>query len=377
MKSTVDAVRAAVAAGLDGYLDLLEAMVNVDSAADRPDGVATVLRLFGGRLAPLGAELSWAATGGIAHLHARLPGGRHRAVLLGHADTVFPQGSVPPYRTADGIAYGPGVADMKGGLVVALAAAEQLVAQGLPRPTLDVVVVGDEETRTTPPPFLETMRAADACLVLECGRPGGGFVTARKTGLWARISADGRAAHSGTEPERGSNALLALCREVVRVAALDGARPGLSVSLGTLTGGTAVNAVPERAAATFDIRSPEPGDLSWAVDEIRRFGDHPGVRLRVDGDQAWPAMRATPATRALARTYQRLAEAAGIPAYAVSTGGMSDGCWASAEGVPTLDGLGPIGGSDHGPDEYLETASIPERAALLAAVLSVLEGGRE
>lgn len=371
----VEQVRRAVAADLDGHLDLLETLVEVDSGADRPDGVERVLHLCADRLAPLGAELSWASDGGVAHLHARLPGGSRTAVLLGHADTVFPAGSAPPYRCAGGMAYGPGVADMKGGLVVALAATEQLVAQDLPRPTLDLVVVGDEETRTTPPPFLDAIRAADACLVLECGRPGGGFVTGRKTGLWAHLTAEGRAAHSGTEPERGSNALLALCREVVRVAALDGARPGLSVSLGTLSGGTAVNAVPERAVATFDIRSPEPADLEWAVREIRSFADHPGIRLGVTADQAWPAMRATPASEALARTYRELASAAGIPAYPLSTGGMSDGCWASAAGVPTLDGLGPVGGADHGPDEYLETTSIPERAALLAGVLAVLEGG--
>lgn len=372
MTDTVLAVRAAVAERLDGYLGLLETMVNTDSRSDRPDGIEAMLRIVADRLAPLDARVRWEGHGGVAHLRATLPGGRGRVVLLGHADTIVAEST--RYRRADGLAHGPGVADMKGGLVVALAAAEQLVAEHAARPTIDLVVVGDEETRTTPPPFLADIRGADACLVLECGRPGGGFVVARKTGFWARIVAEGRSAHSGTEPEQGSNALLALCREVVRIAELDGARPGLSVSLGRLAGGAAVNAVPDRATASFDMRSHDPGDLAWAVTAAGRFGDHPGVVLRVEGDQAWPAL--LPQTgSALADTYQRLAAGAGIPAFPLETGGMSDGCWTSAEGVPTLDGLGPVGGSDHGPDEFVEITSIPDRAGLLAGVLCAIEHG--
>jgi glutamate carboxypeptidase len=371
----IDALRIPLAEALPTALALLERLVNIDSPSDHPDGVAAVLSLLAEPAGQLGGELEWRDEGGQRHLRATFHGGARRVGLLGHADTVFPLGTAEfrPFRTADHLAYGPGVADMKGGLVLALVAIERLLALEGPRPTVELVVVGDEESRLVPPPFMDVLGQTDACLVLEAGGRDGHFVLGRKTGAWVRLVSQGRAAHSGTEPERGSSAILALCREVLRVAELDGTHPGLTVSAGKLQGGSMTNVVPERAEAALDIRSLEPAHLDEALQQAAAFDSHRGVRLSMEIDGRWPPMDPGPSSRALASTYEALARDAGVPTSAELRGGMSDGCWVAAAGVPTLDGLGPVGGFDHGPDEFIDLASFGDRAALLVGLLVAIE----
>jgi glutamate carboxypeptidase len=379
MTAVTDAARTAskrVAArvddGLARYLALLEQVVNTDSGPDASDGIRQVEDLFARRLEQLGASLEWAEANGVHHLCARLQGGAASVIVLGHADTVFRRGtaSLRPFTTAEGRALGPGVADMKGGLVVALAALECLADEA--RPTVHVVIVGDEEVRLTPPPFVDALQG-DACLVLECGRPAGGFVVGRKAGMWLNVVVEGRAAHAGTESERGRNAIVALCNEVLRISALHDARRGLSVTVAVVEGGTARNAVPDRGRALIDVRATETSDLDWALARIRSGNGSPnGIRTIIEREGAWPAM--TPdAAQPLADAYEALARDASIAARRESSGGMSDGCWTSAAGIPTLDGLGPVGGLDHGPDEFVDIASIPARAGLLAGLLVEIE----
>ncbi len=154
----------------------------------------------------------------------------------------------------------------------------------------------------------------------------------------------------------------------MRVSELDGTLKDLTLMVGKVNGGSAINVVPEEAEAFFDIRSPYETDLDGIVTELNRFGKHPGIRFNLQTDMKWPAMRSDQA-KPLAEIYRDLAETVGIPFHTVSTGGMSDGNWFSQIGVPTIDGLGPIGGLDHGPDEYMEIDSIPDRAGLLAGTI--------
>jgi glutamate carboxypeptidase len=365
-------VAARVDDGLAGYLALLGEAVNTDSGPDVPDGIREVEDLFAHRLEQLGASLEWAETDGVHHLCARLPGGAASVIILGHADTVFRRGtaSLRPFTLREGRAFGPGVADMKGGLVVALAALECLPVDA--RPTVHVVVVGDEEVRLTPPPFVEALQG-DACLVLECGRSAGGFVVGRKAGMWLNVVVEGRAAHAGTESERGRNAIVALCNEVLRISALHDARKGLSVTVAVVEGGTARNAVPDRGRALIDVRATKTSDLDWALGRIHSGnGSRNGIRTIIEREGAWPAMTPNNA-QSLADAYEALARDASVVARPESSGGMSDGCWAAAAGIPTIDGLGPVGGLDHGPDEFVEVASIPARAGLLAGMLIEIE----
>ncbi len=372
---SVAELRRPLADALPASLTLLEELVNLDSPFDDPEGVRTVLDRLARRFEPLDASLEWRAENGFPHLRATLPGGERRVALLGHADTVFVRGTAAlrPFRVDSNTAFGPGVADMKGGLVVAVAALERLVGAGEPRPTVEVVIVGDEEVRLTPPPFMDVLMACDACLVLEAAGAGGRFVVARRAGAWARLVARGRAAHSGTAPERGSSAILAVCRELVRIAEIDGARPGVTVSVGKIGGGSLTNVVPELAEASLDIRSYEPEVLEATLADVRKVGAHGGVEIALEIDGRWPRMSSTPATEALAAVYERLAREAGIPATAERRGGMSDGCWTADAGVPTLDGLGPIGQYDHSPEEYIEVSSLSDRAAVLVALLVEME----
>jgi glutamate carboxypeptidase len=356
---------------------LLADLVNVDSSFDDPAGVRAVLERLAGQAERLGAGLEWRSEGGFDHLRATVPAGSRRVALLGHADTVFPRGtaSVRAFRLEGETARGPGVADMKGGLVVAIAALEHLAASGHPAPTVELVVVGDEETRLTPPPFMDVLGRCDACLVLEAAGPGGRVVVGRKGGAWARLVAEGKSAHSGTEPERGSSAILALCRELLRVAELDGSRAGVTLSVGKIAGGSLTNVVPDRAEAALDLRSPDPAALEATIAEALAFGRHAGVQMRLEVDGRWPGMTPEPRTERLADTYEALGRAEGVPVGREFRGGMSDGCWVAEAGVPTLDGLGPIGAFDHSPDEYVEVQSITDRAALLAGLLVAIETG--
>ena len=298
-------------------------------------------------------------------------------MLLGHHDTVFPAGSAARlgFAVRDGRARGPGVADMKGGLVLGLAALEALAAGERRFAAVDFVSVPDEETRPAgPPDGLERIRGADACLVLECARENGDLVYQRKAQASLTLVARGRSAHAGTHPERGRSALLALCREALRVDALNGARPGLTVTVGTLHSGTHFATVPDRAEADVDVRAWDADDVGWALDQVRDTGVHDGVSFDVGRLSRWPGMAPTAVSLALLETAEALGPRLGTPVGRRRTGGSSDGCCTAAAGIPTLDGLGPIGGHDHSPDEYIDIDSWPARCGLLAGVISAVPG---
>jgi glutamate carboxypeptidase len=361
---------------LDDYTGLIAELVNLDSGEDQPDGIYAVQQQLVGHLSGEGMRVIWEKTSnGISHFRATIPGNRKRVVLLGHADTVFEMGTATkrPFNLEGENAYGPGVVDMKGGLVLALAAVNWLVENNISCPTVEFVVVGDEETRTAPPPFIDDLTESSACLVLECGRPGGGFVVSRKGGLWITVAATGYSSHAGTEPEKGRNAILALCREVLRISELAHPSDDMTMVVGMISGGTAVNVVPEKAGVRFDIRSADEDALEEIIERISDFERHEGVSLAFNADLRWPAMQRGD-NEALINIYETVGTDVGGKVFPVSTGGMSDGNWFSHKGVPTIDGLGPIGGLDHGPDEYMELASFAERAGLLAGTIMALSG---
>jgi glutamate carboxypeptidase len=309
------------------------------------------------------------------HLHARLCGaGAVRVALLCHHDTVFPLGTAAdrPFTLDGERLRGPGVADMKGGIAVALHAARLLARRSSAFAVIELMSVPDEEIRVVPPLTLDRIAGFDAVLCMECGRAAGAVVSERKGGLWARLEAEGIAAHAGVAPDDGRNAVLALCREALRIAELDRAREGLTVQISRLHGGDVVNSVPASATLDVDARAWTQRDLDWVADRIVAAGTHSGIEVAIGALDVVPPMpRAT--ARPLVETAHLVGAELGIDIADTTTGGVSDACWTAAAGLPTLDGLGPVGGRDHSPDEYVETESLSSRCGLIAGLIHMLD----
>ena len=312
------------------------------------------------------------------HVHAALDGpGRARVALLCHHDTVFPLGTAArhPLRRDGDRLLGPGTADMKGGLAVAAHAARLLATGERPFARLELVCVPDEEVRSDPIATQARLAGFDAVLCMECGRPGGAVVAARKGGRWLDVVAHGRSAHAGSEPEHGRNAVLALARELPRIAALDRAREGLTLHVARMHGGEVLNSIPGEARATIDMRAWRDADLDWAEAQLLRCDPHRDIAFTTADRLVTPPLERTAAVAALAAEAAALGDALGVAVPETTTGGVSDGCWTAGAGLPTLDGLGPVGALDHSPDEYIEIASLALRCGVVAGLVVAIDAG--
>ncbi|HET7037119.1 MAG TPA: M20/M25/M40 family metallo-hydrolase [Thermomicrobiaceae bacterium] len=383
-------------ANRDRYLEELRALVGQDSGSFDKAGVDAVQSWLQARLAGLGFAVERVPNQPHGDdLVARLPGTgrervrgrvRGRVLLLGHADTVFPAGTAAarPLTIAGDVIHGPGACDMKGGLLCGIYAVEALLASGWPGlELLSFVVVSDEEigARHSIPLLEREGRAHDAVLTLEAARENGDIVTARKAVRWYTVEAAGRAAHAGVEPEKGASATLAIARLVVAAAVLNDLRPGVTLNTGELRGGSAPNVVADHALARFELRAWTAADLDAAEAALRALTERdwvPGVTMTMSFEpgSGMPAMERTPGVVALEELARASAASLGFALQGAATGGASDVAYAMRGGTPGLDGLGPIGGLDHGPDEYILLSSIVSRTALLARLLAAL-GERE
>jgi glutamate carboxypeptidase len=372
-----------VAAGVDAELGLLladlEHWVNVDTPGGAVEALdrlaATMAHTFEGY--GMHAELVPVSDRAL-YLHASLEGeGRARVALLCHHDTVFPAGTSASWSfSRDGDrCYGPGVADMKGGIAVAAHAARLLATGPRPFARIELVSASDEETRPAAPLTMERLAGYDAVLCMECGRVDGSIVSARKGGRWFRLHSRGRPAHAGVDPDGGRNAVIPLCHEAIRLNELHHAREGLTFVVTELRTPEGVNTVPGTAFLTGDLRGPTAADLDWAVEQVRDYGSHPGVELAWEDLGGPPPLERTPQVAALAGAAIELGRALGHEFGETSTGGVSDGSWTAWSGIPTLDGLGPVGGHDHTPDEYVETASFATRAGVVAGLVAAIDAG--
>lgn len=376
--ATARQVQAAAAGDLELVLHDITAWVSRDS----PSGVLVELDALAAEIAQtlsrygLAAELVPTPVG--LHVHAALEGpGRARVALLCHHDTVFPLGTLAqrPVRREGERLIGPGTADMKGGIAVAAHAARLLAAGVRPFARLEVVCVPDEEIRSDPIATQARLTGFDAVLCMECGRPGGAVVAARKGGRWLDVVAHGRSAHAGSEPEHGRNAVLALARELPRIAALDRALEGLTLHVARMNGGDVLNSIPGEARATIDMRAWRDADLDWAEMQLLRCDPHRGVTFTTADRLITPPLERTAAVAALAAHAAALGDALGSAVPETSTGGVSDGCWTAGAGLPTLDGLGPVGALDHSPDEYIEISSLAPRCGLVAGLVAAVDAG--
>ncbi len=390
----LERLRATVAAGLPRLLEDLERLCNIDCGSYSPAGVNQVATWAAGAFEALGAQVERRPDPAgllgdtvIGTFKGR-PGAGPRLLLIGHMDTVFSDGTVAerPFRIDGGIARAAGVTDMKGGFLAgihALAALRELGGgswSGLPFERITYVANPDEEigSPTSTPHIREVAAVSDACFVLECARANGDFVSSRKGIADLRLAIHGRAAHAGVEPEKGRSAILAGARIVERIHALNGRWPGVTANVGVFQSGTRPNVVPDEAIVEVDVRGMTATELDAAVAAVRDIIREPGVPdVQVDLVQmaSWAPMEKLERSGRLADQVKALALRIGFSTMDVGTGGASDANTTSGMGVPSIDGLGPIGGRDHSPDEYLEVDSIVPRTTLLAALL--LATGRD
>jgi glutamate carboxypeptidase len=377
------AIEASLRADETSYLADLERLVNIDCGSYTPAGVDEVGRFVAGFLADLGAtvEVRPDPAGRLgATVIGTLKGSAAPGawlLLIGHMDTVFDPGTAAerPFAVADGIATGPGVTDMKSGLLAGLYAIRALVRRGpLPFERLTFVANPDEEigSPTSTPHIIELAATADACLVLECARANGDIVSSRKGILDARIHVRGRAAHAGVEPEKGRSAILAAADLVGRLHALNGRWDGVTVNVGVIAGGTRPNVVPERCTLEVDVRAIRREDLETAeaaISELLGELAVPDTSAELEPMARWWPMEKLERSGRLVEHAVALAERLGFSVRDTATGGASDANTTAGLGVPSLDGLGPIGGNDHSPAEYLEVASIVPRTTLVAGLV--------
>jgi glutamate carboxypeptidase len=300
-------------------------------------------------------------------------------MVLGHLDTVYPLGTIRkmPFRVSGGRAWGPGTFDMKGGIVLALAAVDALRAVvAEPQKRIVFLWTSDEEigSGTSRAAIENEARKSDAVLVLEpsLGRDGR-LKTARKGVGGAEIIVTGRSAHAGVDPERGVNAVHELALQIERLIRLNDPKRGITVQATVIEGGTVTNVVPEHSRAQLDIRYARMVDARVLDRKLR--GLKPiikGARLVVRRGSNRPPLERTTAVRALFHRAQNLMREMGLPLGEAATSGGSDGNFTAALGVPTLDGLGAVGDGAHSPREHVAIRALAERAALIAGLLAAL-----
>lgn len=307
--------------------------------------------------------------------------------LIGHLDTVFPPGTFEGYRRDGDLARGPGVLDMKGGLVVvafALRALAETVGLGA-LPPLRLVIVGDEEVGSPEGQGIirSAIADADAALVFEAGRAGDAIITRRKGTGAMTARATGKAAHAGNAHKEGANAIWALARFVDRVQALTDYARGVTVNVGKITGGQSKNTVPDQAEALFDLRFETQADADALIAGVRAAAeaataDLPGTHIELEGGVARLPLERTDKSGALLSAYGAAALRSGLGnAEAGLIGGGSDASTSHAMGIASIDGLGPRGSGFHTKDEQILVASLLWKAQALARFLATQPRARE
>jgi len=382
-------VSRAVADRYDEFVDALREMVNVDCGSYTPEGVNVIADLCQTRFVSAGWEVE-------RQQHEPAPdeerlgdlvvgrvegAGRTRVLMIGHMDTVFDPGTVAerPFRIEGDRALGPGVTDMKGGLLTGHFAVETLLAAGFDGfGSITFINNPDEEIGSvwSREKILAEAANADVALVLEGARENGDIVSSRKGVLDVRLEITGRAAHAGVEPERGRNAVLEAAHKTIAIQALNGRWPGVTANVGIVRGGTRPNVVAEHCELELDVRSPHEDTFEQAGEAVREIVESntvPDVTVEMFSHGWHRPMEKKEGGARLADLAIQVASELGFELKDAATGGASDANTTSGAGVASLDGLGPIGGDDHGPNEWLDLSSVVPRISLLAGILSRLD----
>ncbi len=382
------AITAWLATQHDAMIDLLRQMVDIDSGSyDKPgiDAVGAVAERF---LTNHGIPVE------------RLPQSRHgdclraavpfdgpsgnaggNIVLMGHRDTVFPDGEAArrPFTLVNGIASGPGVADMKAGLVMNCFVLAAFAKYGGSPAPLVGLFTGDEEIGSPEGrPVIEAeARGARVVFNSEPGRPTGNVVTGRKGGVFSVLRVTGKAAHSGGNFQDGISAIGELAHKITALHALTDLDRGTTVNVGLISGGQSVNTVAPWAEAQIDVRYIHPEDRDDVMARIAGIvarATVPGTRSELEIKGEFLPLTQTPAAKRLFDLYVGSAAASGLHVQGEFAGGCADSGFTAALGTPTICAVGPVGGKAHSPEEYMEVATMVPRAQACARAILGLQG---
>lgn len=370
-----------IASQKSAMIELLRDVVDIDSGSYDKTGVDAVGVRFERHFAEYGIE-TWREPhdvyGDAIHAIVNKQGSNEKPILLmGHRDTVFPKGEAArrPFTIEGSRAHGPGVADMKAGLVmnVFVAAAFQKFG-GTPFP-IKLLITSDEEiaSPSSRPVIEREGRAARAVYNSEPGRPSGNVTTGRKGGVFMRFEVFGKAAHSGNNFEAGISAIGELAHKIVRIHALTDIAKGITLNVGLVSGGQSVNTSAPHAEGQIDLRYIDPADRTKIMSEIERIVMTPTVpgttaKLHINGEFL-PLVQSSK-SRAMFESYRAAAKEAGLPKLdGEFAGGCADSGFTASMGTPTICGVGPVGGNVHTPLEYLDVDSIVPRATALALAI--------
>jgi glutamate carboxypeptidase len=380
----------------DDVLARIEELVNIDSGSFTTAGVNRVADLCQTRFEAGGWEVErhqhrpdqeWAGAplgdmvvGRRAGARPVADGGR-RLLLLAHMDTVFDEGTAAarPFRTRVGRAYGPGVTDDKAGVVCGFEAVEVLCdLAGFDDFAAITLVCSPDEEIGSPfsRPLIEALAGDhDIAVGLEAARVNGALVSARKGISAFTVEVTGKAVHAGVRPTEGVNALLEAAHKTVALQGLNGRWDGVTCNVGVLRGGSRTNVVADRATMQVEVRAATTAAFDQAMDEVERIvaaTTVSGARAELLPAHRHPPMERTEAVAALVAEARAVARDLGFEVGEAATGGAGDANTTAAAGLPTIDGLAPVGGEAHGPTEWLDLESVVPRTALLAGLLARL-----
>lgn len=362
---------------LPDMLGMLKTMVEYESPSGDKEACDTLVEWLSGVVAERGgrAEIIQ-GEGSSCQLRATWGSGEEQILILCHLDTVWDKGEVArrPFRVLGDLAFGPGIYDMKAGVVISLFALSHLAGQGWPlKKRVVALFTSDEEVGSSiSRPIIEREAlSSTAVLVLEPAMAkGGALKTARKGVGDFHIRVEGVASHSGSAPEKGASAVLELAKQTIALHAMTDMARGTTINVGVVAGGTRANVVAALAEAHVDLRVTSMAEAERVVPQILvRVADTPGTRVTVTGGLNRPPMERSVATAALFAEAQSVAASLGFPLEEGSAGGGSDGNFTAALGIPTLDGLGAVGDGAHALDEHVSIPHLAQRTALLIGLL--------
>jgi glutamate carboxypeptidase len=375
---------------MDEYLHDLETIVNIDSGTYTKTGIDRVSAYLQNRFQTLGFSTRYDKQEHYGdHLIATHTGQSPqgpRILLIGHIDTVLPDSEAErrPFTISqhDGlrIATGPGVLDMKSGVLIGMYSLRILIESQQARYSNVTFICNSDEEIGSPssrPLIQELARQADAVLVLEPGRTAETVVSSRKGCGQYRVEVHGVSAHAGVEPGQGRNAILELSYQVQMMQALNGTIPGATLSVGIILGGDRTNVVPDYAYFDMDVRTVDSASfrvLEAAMRQVTHQNKLQGTRIELSGSMLCQPFERNKLNTHLVELAKAAGHELGLHIQDAGSGGASDANTTSAMGIPTLDGLGAGGGLAHNPGEYIELDYLPSRIALVAGLVRRIGG---
>ena len=367
------------AAQQDWLLDLIEALVAIESPSDDPVAVNRCGVELEARLKSAGGKVTRVSPSGAGdHLRASFGSGDKQILLLGHFDTVWPIGQLErmPLKRENGRLHGPGVFDMKAGIGLAVLATRALIEhrKSLSKQIVMLWTTDEEIGSTTSRALIEAEAArSEAVLVFEPSLPGGALKTSRKGVGQFELTVKGISAHAGLDPGKGVSAIHEMARQVLAIERLQNVNRGMTVNVGVVRGGTRVNVVAEEATALVDARAVTIADANDITRVMRSLAPQlKGASVSVRGGFERPPLERGEGVVKLFEMAKAVAAELGQSLGEGAAGGGSDGNFTAALGIPTLDGIGAVGDGAHALHEHVEIAALAPRAALIAGVLDRL-----